>query len=340
MKLKYGYLIALLISDIICGNALASEKRSTSSDLFEKTAGEYMGVCLVISRVLEKHCNSRAENSSENCINKPAQYLTSESEKQRFKESMSNVVRIMEPSINSGVLNAYENGIKMHNGNLESFCNNIRSQGAALIRNAEENVKSTARLLQTREINQSSTSSNRIKIHRDVSIDVPSNWTRLSGVAKEELEARVDTFTNNNTSGSLNFAANLYDGNNKTLALLNARFYPENKFTQDDAKRLSPAHLKIFDDEVKKVQESVGKSMNTRLLFREPTKVIIINGIYVLKQEHVEEGAPNFEKIRVERYRVWNAPNSFTLTLTVKVSEEEKLRKGLDGIVNSLTISK
>ena len=59
---------------------------------------------------------------------------------------------------------------------------------------------------------------------------------------------------------TLSFAANLYDGRGNSIALVNARFYPDNPFTQAEARQVTSTVLKELDVELRKGYEQALKA--------------------------------------------------------------------------------
>jgi len=66
----------------------------------------------------------------------------------------------------------------------------------------------------------------RVPLGKGASIEVPKNWSVFSGSQRITLDAFVEAKGYRKTESELNFAANLYDKQGKTMALVNARFYP------------------------------------------------------------------------------------------------------------------
>lgn len=96
----------------------------------------------------------------------------------------------------------------------------------------------------------------RVPLGNGASIEVPRNWIVLSGNQRTTIDTFVEAKGCRQTESSLSFAANLYDDRGKTMALVNARFYPENPITQTEAQQVTASDLKEIDVEMKKVAEA------------------------------------------------------------------------------------
>ena len=176
----------------------------------------------------------------------------------------------------------------------------------------------------------------RVQLGEAALIEVPKNWVVLSG----NLRTTLDTFVEakGGAPGStLNFAANLYDDHGKTIAMVNARFYPNNPMTQADARKVTAADLKEFDVESRKASEAPLKAMGVRVLHWYGSKMQVINGLYILVQEHQQSGAGGDTGVsRVRRLRVWASPRSFTVTLSYREHDATMLVPIIDYMTESL----
>ena len=128
----------------------------------------------------------------------------------------------------------------------------------------------------------------RVPLGKGASIEVPKNWIVLSGNQRITIDTFVEAKGYRLTESTLNFAANLYDDRGKTIALVNALFYPENPFTQAEAKQVAPADLKELDVEMRKAAEASLNAMNVRMLNWYGSNMRVVNGLHVLVQELVD----------------------------------------------------
>lgn len=175
-----------------------------------------------------------------------------------------------------------------------------------------------------------------VPLGKGASIAVPRNWVVLSGNQRTTIDAFVEAKGYRQTESTLTFAANLYDDRGKTLALVNARFYPDNPITQAEARKLTSADLKEIDVEMRKVTEAPLKTMEVPMLNWYGSKMQVINALYVLVHEHQYSGAVDEGVIRVRGLRVWSPPRSFTVTLTYRERDSAMLLPIIDYMTNSL----
>ncbi len=176
----------------------------------------------------------------------------------------------------------------------------------------------------------------RVPLGKGASIEVPKNWVVLSGNQRTTIDAFVEAKGYRQTESTLSFAANLYDDRGKTVALVNARFYPDNPITQAEARQVTSADLKEIDVEMRKVAEAPLKAMGVRLLNWYGSKMQVINGLYVLVHEHQHSGAGDAGVTRVRGVRVWRSPRSFTVTLSYRERNATMLLPIIDYMTNSL----
>lgn len=176
----------------------------------------------------------------------------------------------------------------------------------------------------------------RVPLGKGASIEVPKNWVVLSGNQRTTIDTFVEAKGYRQTESTLSFAANLYDDRGKTIALVNARFYPENPITQAEARQVTSADLKEIDMEMRKVAEAPLKAMGVRLLNWYGSKMQAINGLYVLVHEHQHSGAGDAGMTRVRGVRVWRSPRSFTVTLSYRERDTTTLLPIIDYMTNSI----
>ncbi len=178
----------------------------------------------------------------------------------------------------------------------------------------------------------------RIPLGRGASIEVPKNWYVLSGNQRVTIDTFVEAKGFRQVESTLNFAANLYDDRGKTMALVNARFYPDNTFVQDQAKQLTEADVQVIDVEIRKVAEAPLQSLGVRMTRWYASKVQVINGLYVYVHEHQHSGVGDAGSTRVRGLRVWASPRSFTVTLSYRERDATIVLPIIDRMASSLRL--
>jgi hypothetical protein len=176
----------------------------------------------------------------------------------------------------------------------------------------------------------------RVPLGKGASIEIPKNWTVISDNQRVTIDALVEAQGYRKSGWEFNFGANLYDEQGKTMALVNARFYPNNAITQAEARGATPSDLREFDIELKKNLEAPLNAMGSRMAKWFGSKMRVINGLYVLVHEHQQSGVGDQGTARVRGLRVWNSPRSFTVTLRYQVQYATMLLPIIDYMTNSL----
>lgn len=176
----------------------------------------------------------------------------------------------------------------------------------------------------------------RVPLSNGASIEVPKNWVVLSGNQLTTIDTFVEAKGYRQTESSLSFAANMYDDRGKTLALVNARFYPDSPITQAEARQVTPADLKEIDVEMRKAVETPLKAMGVRMLNWYGSRMQVINGLYVLLHEHQHSGVGDAGVTRVRGLRVWRSPRTFTITLSYRERDAAMLLPIIDYMTKSL----
>ena len=176
----------------------------------------------------------------------------------------------------------------------------------------------------------------RVPLGKGASIEIPKNWVVLSENRRTTIESFVEAKGFRQTETTLSFAANLYDDRGKTLALVNARFYPDNPITQEKARQVTSADLREIDVELRQAVEAPQKAMGVRMLNWYGSRIQVVNGLYVLVYEHQNSGAGDAGVARVRGLRVWRSPRSFTVTLMYRERDAATLLPIIDYMTNSL----
>lgn len=176
----------------------------------------------------------------------------------------------------------------------------------------------------------------RVQFGHGASIAVPKNWVVLSGNQRVTLDAYVEALGHLRPGSTLNFAANLYDDSGKTMAVVNARFYPDNQGTQKVAKAFSRQYIEEFDRGLYKQISKILSDSGGKLIRIFPSKMKKINGLYVLVHEHQQIDPGGSEPRTAIGMRVWNSPRSFTVTLSYREREANILRPTIEYMAASL----
>ncbi len=175
----------------------------------------------------------------------------------------------------------------------------------------------------------------RVPLGKGASIEVPKNWIVLSGNHRQTLAAAVEARVGNLTPVDLVFAANLYDDAGKAIAVMNVRFYPDNPFTQAQARELGGANLSEFDKQLHKAAEAPLPLAGAKMTKWYGTQLRDVGPLAIIVHEH-EQSMPDGGAVRVRGNRVLNSPRSFTVTISYRVAREALLRPIVDYMAGSI----
>jgi len=181
----------------------------------------------------------------------------------------------------------------------------------------------------------------RVALPHGVSLEVPRNWVFLSNnnliTLDTASEAMIDLAgIDSNLQTTLPFAANLYNGSRKPIAMLNVRYYPAMDITQNDVRKFTKKDIREFDVSKKLLQEILGIPIQTY----SGHKKRLINGITTLVTEYTRE-SPFFPgTFRVRMVRVLMGERSFTLTVSYYERLSGLLQPITDKIILTLQVTR
>ena len=125
----------------------------------------------------------------------------------------------------------------------------------------------------------------RVPLGQGASIEMPKNWIVLSANRRVAIDTYVEAQGFRQTESTLSFAAKVFDDQDKTMALVNARFYPDNAATQEQAKQVTASDIETMDAGIRKAAEAPLKSMGLRMTRWYGSKMQVINGLHVYVHE-------------------------------------------------------
>ena len=152
------------------------------------------------------------------------------------------------------------------------------------------------------------------------------------------IDAAVEAKGFRLTESTLNFAANVFDDQGKTMAIVNARFYPENAGTQEEAKQFGPREIKTIDADMRGAVDAPLKSMGQHMTRWYGSKMQVINGLHVYVHEHQVSRGPGTGLTRIRGMRVWASPRSFTVTLSYRERDATLLLPIINRMANSIQL--
>jgi len=174
----------------------------------------------------------------------------------------------------------------------------------------------------------------RVSISNGASIEVPKNWVVLSGNQRITLATAVEAITNGGGRLSVDFAANLYDENNKTLALVQIQTSSRTNLTQRQVKQLTSAYLRALDTATRSIEAKVN-AHGVRIHNWHDHNVQLINGLYVLVNGYQFSGAGVISARNNLEIYVGNGSRSFKVVFSYQESDKAALLP----IINYMTKS-
>lgn len=177
-----------------------------------------------------------------------------------------------------------------------------------------------------------------VKLPKNVSIELPRNWTVLSNdqritldasiVARQEMAAIADF------RHDLGFAANYYDDSSTTAAMVNVRYYPGQTVTQAESRTLSADDLLEADATFKTELTKGVEASGSELVEWIGTSRREIRGTDALVSEYRRRSVNGVFRVRL--VRVLDASQSFTLTVSFREDQALLLEPIAEYIVGSL----
>ncbi len=206
----------------------------------------------------------------------------------------------------------------------------------------EDKKEKVLETFQPKEIKEKHISENFIQIFlpKNVSIKLPKNWTIISKnnmvTLDSAIEASLDLSNNEQVKSTLAFASNYYE-NSKTMGMVNIRYYPEYKISQNDINNLSEQEIKELDEILKEEIIKSSEIFKFKILSWNGTKRQIVNGIYTLITEyHRSSAITKNTEFRVRLVKVLNKEKSFTLTTSYNTKRNIFLEPITDRIISSI----
>jgi len=184
-----------------------------------------------------------------------------------------------------------------------------------------------------------------IHLPKGISFDVPKNWILLSNNEKVDLaafsEAIVDEeFGPGEEFEALHFAANYYNKEGKTEALVNLRYYPDNQLSQKDVKDESyNLVMGIIDIQNENIMHKVLNKAGLKVIEWKGARKEIIGGLTAIVTEYRRTG-PYGNPGRVRLMMFNNGKDSFHMTVSYddKKHNSFMLKAITNKIINSLKV--
>jgi hypothetical protein len=179
----------------------------------------------------------------------------------------------------------------------------------------------------------------KINLPKGVSMDMPKNWVAMSNNERITLDTAVESTLDlsgiKQLSSSLPFAAN-YVMRRKTLGMLNIRYYPEIKETQDFVAELSADDVVMIDDILEKEMYKSAELTGFSMVEWVGTKKRKLNGATVLVSEYRRKSMVGDYVFRVRLVRLLSGNRSCTITISYSEDASGILQPITDRILSSI----
>lgn len=172
-----------------------------------------------------------------------------------------------------------------------------------------------------------------ITLKSGLTFDLPKNWVVLDQRTKTTLQASVVSRMPIAISSDLPFAANLYDWNEQTIAMINVRVYPDNEVLQNQVNQLNADEVTQFNGHLQSFMTQSLNEIGVSITHWYGTSKQNIHSKIYLRTDYRRTSAFKSDTFfKVTLLRFLSAEKSFTLTL----SYDEKHEVLLDPIINRI----
>jgi hypothetical protein len=178
----------------------------------------------------------------------------------------------------------------------------------------------------------------RVPFGGGASIEVPKNWSVLSGNQRIMIDSYVEAKGYLRSGSTLSFAANLYDDRGRVLAVVNTRLYPDNPATQEQTRSLTQKDIADIDKQIQPAMEASLTATGMRVARWQPSKLKDIGPLRAFVHEHRQTDAQNSVALIARGIRIWASPRSFTVTLTYRESESKWILPVIDRMTSSIRL--
>lgn len=181
-----------------------------------------------------------------------------------------------------------------------------------------------------------------VQLPKGVTLNIPGNWTVLSGDSRRSLDDFVGSVIDQSDvvlrGSTLAFAANLQHGSGRTDALMNVRYYPNMGVAQSEVRTASKTFAALLNDSLRSQVTRGTKKVGLSVTEWSGTRRREINGVLTFVTEYKREARSGAGNFRVRLVRVLADDRSFTLTVSHREGQS-RLREITDRIITSLQMT-
>jgi hypothetical protein len=178
-----------------------------------------------------------------------------------------------------------------------------------------------------------------VRLAENVVVELPADWTVVEGGPRDKGEASVEERAGwrreIDAVSALRFAADAYDGAGRVAARVSVRYHPWQKIAARDVAGADEEELRRLDRAAREaVEQSAGK-LGVSVDWKGTAKREL-GGTPAFLTEYERSPYDGNGGFNVRMLRVFDGPRSFTVTVSYREADAERLRPVCDRILASL----
>jgi hypothetical protein len=178
-----------------------------------------------------------------------------------------------------------------------------------------------------------------VRLAENVVVELPADWTVVEGGPRGKGEATVEERAGwrheIDAASALRFAADAYDEAGHVAARLAVRYHPWQKLSGRDVAGAGDGELQALDRAAREAVEKSAQKLGVSVDWKGTTKRELA-GSAALLTEYERSPYDGNGRFNVRMLRVFDGPRSFTVTVSYREGDAERLRPVCDRILASL----
>ena len=179
-----------------------------------------------------------------------------------------------------------------------------------------------------------------VRLAERVVVELPADWKVVEGGPRGKPEDTVAwearAHGEIDAASALRFAADAYDADGRVAARVAVRYHPWQKVAQQDVAEATEYEVQQIDQATREaVEKSVGK-LGVSVLEWKGTAKRDFHGASALVTEYKRSPYDGNGTFVVRMLRVFDGPHSFTVTVSYREADAERLAPVCDRILASL----
>jgi hypothetical protein len=178
-----------------------------------------------------------------------------------------------------------------------------------------------------------------VRLAENVVVELPANWTIVEGGPRNKGEASVEERAGwrqeIDAVSALRFAADAYDGAGHVAARVAVRYHPWQKISRRDLADANDDELRRLDRAAREAVEQSAAKLGVSVEWKGTTKRDLA-GSPAFLTEYQRSPYDGNGRFNVRMLRVFDGPRSFTVTVSYREADAQRLRPVCDRILASL----